>query len=84
MPALTLAGAMTTCQVFYTNAEVSAGRFGFLKWLVPLHVVYPAALYMATKLGAVCDMSGFVTCLAAAAVARFAFAAFAVSRGGGK
>jgi hypothetical protein len=31
MPWLVAITALTTCQVFYTNAEVSAGRFGFLR-----------------------------------------------------
>ena len=35
MPVLTLAAAMTSCQVFFTNAEVSAGRFRFLAWFLP-------------------------------------------------
>lgn len=80
MPVLTVAGALTTCQVFYTNAEVSAGRFGFLWWFVPLHIVYPAALAVAADKGRVEDMADFATCLAAASVARFAFAAFAAAR----
>ena len=80
MPTLTIAGALTTCQVFYTNAEVSAGRFGFLLWLVPLHIVYPVALAAATKLGCVGDMTTFVACLLAASTARFAFSAAALAR----
>ena len=80
MPWLTVAGALTACQVFYTNAEVSAGRFGFLKWLAPLHVVYPAALVAAARLGLVRDMPTFAACLVAVSVARFAFSAAAVAR----
>ena len=80
MPALTIAGALTTCQVFYTNAEVSAGRFGFLLWLVPLHVAYPAALAAAARLGYVGDMTTFAACLVAASAARFAFSAAALTR----
>ena len=79
MPWLTIAGALTTCQVFYTNSEVSAGRFGFLRWLVPLHVAYAAALAAAAKTGLLTDMPTTVACLAAASVARFAFAAFATA-----
>ena len=80
MPWLTLAGALTTCQVFYTNAEVSAGRFGFLWWLVPLHVVYSVAIAAAAKCGLIQDITTIIAWLAAASVARFAFAAFAASR----
>lgn len=74
MPWLTIAGALTTCQVFCTNAEVSAGRFGFLKWLVPLHIVYPILLVAGVRLGLVADMTVFVICFFAASLVRFAFA----------
>ena len=77
MPLLTIATALTACQVFFTNAEVSAGRFGFLAWLVPLHVVYPAVLWLViSHCGA--TLGSFVACMAAAAAARFAFAAAAL------
>lgn len=80
MPWLTVAGAMTTCQVFYTNAEVSAGRFGFLWWLVPLHLAYSAAIAAASRFGMVSDMTTMAAWLVAASVARFAFAAFSALR----
>ena len=77
--AATLAGvaiaAMTSCQVFQTNSEVSAGRFGFLAWLVPLHVVYPAALYMAAECGYVNSLDRALVFFGAASCLRFAFAA---------
>ena len=38
MPLLVLATGLTSCQVFYTNAELSAGRFGFLLWFAPLNL----------------------------------------------
>ena len=56
MPWLVAMTAATTCQVFYTNAEVSAGRYGFLRWLIPLHVVYPIALWIAVSHGMVTDI----------------------------
>lgn len=71
MPWLTVAGALTTCQVFVTNAEVSAGRFGFLKWLVPLHIVYPIALVVCVRLGLVRGMPALVAAFALASLARF-------------
>ena len=74
MPYLTLIGALTTCQVFYTNAEVSAGRFGFLWWLAPLHIAYPAALTLAAKMKLVGDMDTILAWFGAAAALRFAFA----------
>ena len=75
MPWLAVATAMTTCQVFYANAEVSAGRFGFLWWLVPLHIVYPAALWICAAHGLVASAGGMVAWIFAASCLRFAFAA---------
>ena len=77
MPWLVVITALTTCQVFYTNAEVSAGRFGFLAWLVPLHVAYPALLYAAARCGWVRTLDGLLAWFGAASALRFAFAAFA-------
>ena len=75
MPWLVLITVATTCQVFYTNAEVSAGRYGFLWWLVPLHVVYPAALWIAVSRGMVADLKTMLAWFGAASLARFLFAA---------
>ena len=36
---------------FYTTAEIAAGRFGFLKWNVPLDLAYPALLLFVTGHG---------------------------------
>ena len=35
-------------QTFYTNAEIAAGRFRFLRWFVPLHAAYYAFLATVT------------------------------------
>ena len=75
MPWLVLITVATTCQVFYTNAEVSAGRYGFLWWLVPMHVVYPAALWLAVSRGMVADLGTMLAWFGAASLARFLFAA---------
>ena len=75
MPVLVAATALTACQIFFTNAEVSAGRFGFLWWLAPLHAVYPCILCLAVSAGFVTSLGGIVSCFAAAAALRFAFAA---------
>lgn len=40
LPAFVLICALNAAQVFYTNTEVSAGRFGFLVWFLPLNLVY--------------------------------------------
>ena len=81
MPWLVLITVLTTCQVFYTNAEVSAGRYGFLCWLVPLHLAYPALLHLAVKGGYVCSLGGFLLCFGAASALRFGFAAIGLARG---
>ncbi len=75
MPWLVVITALTTCQVFYTNAEVSAGRFGFLIWLVPLHLVYPLALYGAARWGGITDLPTLLLWFGAASLLRFLFSA---------
>ena len=75
MPLLVAATALTSCQVFYTNSEVSAGRFGFLLWLVPLHIVYPALLGLALALGMVPTLDAYIIWIVVASALRFAFAA---------
>ena len=80
MPVLVVIAALTACQIFYTNAEVSAGRFGFLKWLVPLHLVYPAALYVAAQSGHITDITDVICWFAAISIARFVFSAVSVSK----
>lgn len=81
MPWLVLITVLTTCQVFYTNAEVSAGRYSFLCWLVPLHLAYPALLHLAVKGGYVSSLDGFLLCFGAASALRFGFAAVGLARG---
>ena len=81
MPWLVVITALTTCQVFYTNAEVSAGRFGFLVWLVPLHVVYPLMLYGASRVGSVADLPTLLFWFGAVSALRFVFAAVGCCRG---
>lgn len=73
MPWLVIITALTTCQVFQTNADVSAGRFSFLRWLIPLHVTYPVALYVAASRYTM-NLDSFIACFAVASLARFAFA----------
>ena len=76
MPWLVAIAAMTSCQVFQTNSEVSAGRFGFLAWLVPLHIVYPAVLYLVAECGYVNSLDRALVFFGAASCMRFAFAAW--------
>ena len=43
--------SMSAIQNFHTNTEASAGRFGFLKWWVPLHIVFAIGLLAITGYG---------------------------------
>ena len=80
MPWLVLINVLTTCQVFYANAEVSAGRFGFLWWFVPLHGAYAAALWWTSAQGAVSTLSTLVWWFGAASLLRFLFSALSAFR----
>ena len=75
MPWLVVITALTTCQVFQTNAEVSAGRFGFLWWLIPLHIAYPVALYIYSSTREM-SLVSLLVWFSFASIARFAFAIF--------
>ncbi len=72
MPFLVAITALTSCQVFYTNAEVSAGRYGFLAWLIPLHIAYPALLWLLST-GKNVDLDTLLIYFASASVIRFFF-----------
>lgn len=39
-------GTLFALQVFHTNTELSARRYGFLKWWIPLNLAYPALLWI--------------------------------------
>ena len=71
MPYLVLITALTTCQVFHTNAEVSAGRFGFLLWLAPLHIAYAVALYCAARHGLIGSLDSILAWFGAISLLRF-------------
>ena len=36
---------------FYTTAEISAFRFGYMKWMIPLTFLYPVAMLLVTGYG---------------------------------
>ena len=78
MPLLVAATALTSCQIFYTNSEVSAGRFGFLLWLVPLHIAYPALLCLASARGFVATIDAYLVWIVAVSALRFAFSSLAL------
>ena len=80
MPWLVMMNALTSCQVFYANAEVSAGRFGFLWWLAPLHLAYIAFLQLHDVLGIEPTMPLLIFCFGVISLLRFVFSAIAVAR----
>ena len=51
IPWLTVIAAISSVQGFYTTAEIAAGRFGFMKWLIPVDVAYPILLLVVTGHG---------------------------------
>jgi hypothetical protein len=73
MPYLTIITALTSCQVFFTNAEVSAGRFKFLYWLIPLHVIYIALFYISVKMGLTTTLQSMIWWFTVISLLRFAF-----------
>lgn len=75
MPWLVLMNALTTCQVFYANAEVSAARFGFLWWFVPLHLAYMGVLFLGAQFRDLFSLPLLVGCFGAISALRFLFAA---------
>ncbi len=78
MPTLVLITALTACQTFHTNAEVSAGRFGFLRWFAPLNILYSLALWaFADRIDSLAALIGW---MAALALLRFAFSLMGVNK----
>ena len=51
IPCLIILAAVSGIQTFHTNTEVSAGRFGFLKWWVPVNLLFAAGLMLITGYG---------------------------------
>ena len=51
IPWLTVITAIGSVQGFYTTAEIAAGRFGFMKWLLPVDLGYSALLLTVTGYG---------------------------------
>lgn len=75
MPWLVVINALTTCQVFYTNAEVSAGRFSFLRWFIPLHLLYVAAVQLVIVRCGEVSMLDLMICFGGISLFRFIFSA---------
>ena len=51
IPCLVGITTLAAIQTFHTNTEISAGRFTFLKWWVPLHLVFATGLLLITGHG---------------------------------
>ena len=77
MPWLVLINAFTACQVFYANAEVSAGRFGFLWWLAPLHLIYMGVLTLWLQFCGSLSLPLLIVCFGVVSVLRFLFSGIA-------
>jgi O-antigen/teichoic acid export membrane protein len=70
---LTMITATVSCQTFYTNAEVAAGRFTFLGWYIPIHLVYAVIIYIVSILGYLSTLRNIIFVLAFGALLRFSF-----------
>ena len=51
IPWMTIITAIASIQGFYTTAEIAAGRFVFLKWLLPIELAYPSLILLVTGYG---------------------------------
>ena len=51
IPAMIGVSITNQCGSFYTTAETAANRFGFLTWMLPLHVVYMAVILFVSGYG---------------------------------
>ena len=51
IPWLIIITTLSSLQSFHTNTEISAGRFGFLKWWIPLHLIFASVLLFTTGFG---------------------------------
>ena len=49
-------GTLGSFNSLYTTAEMSANRFQFLKWMIPIEVIYPVLLLLVTGHGYFIDM----------------------------
>lgn len=78
LPVLVLICALNAAQVFYTNTEVSAGRYRFLLWFLPLNLAYVLALDLfAADLRSLPALLG---AFAGVALLRFGFCAYFLSK----
>lgn len=76
IPILIGINVMSSIQLLYTNTEASAGRWGFLMWWLPIHLVLPGLLLLATKLNLIDSFLNFIIYLALAQGVKFCFSAW--------
>ena len=50
-PCLIVIMTIHAIQSYHTSTEISAGRFGFLKWWIPFHIICPVFLLLVTGHG---------------------------------
>jgi len=48
---LIVISVLSAISSYYTTSEISANRFGYLKWLVPINVIYPLVMLLVTGYG---------------------------------
>jgi O-antigen/teichoic acid export membrane protein len=49
-------GCLSAFVMLYTTSEISANRFGYVKWLIPFNIAYPVALLLVTGYGYFVDI----------------------------
>ena len=49
IPWMVATTAIASVQGFYTTAEIAAGRFGFMKWIIPMDMLYVALQLIITN-----------------------------------
>ena len=75
IPSLIFINLCGSIQTFYTNTEVSAARFGFLKWWLPFHLIAPAVLIALSHLGLLASIRAFLGYFALTSLMRLIFSA---------
>lgn len=71
IPLLILINILTIVQTLHTGTEISAARFRFLWWWIPLNLALPVALAFLP----IASLKGMIGYFAAAAALKFAFSA---------
>lgn len=78
IPILIGLNLLSSIQLFYTNTEASANRWGFLKWWLPINAALPIVLSLAAKLGLIASFKDFLVYLALQQGLKFAFSLYAL------